>query len=203
MMRRSIRVTWKATCMATWLATCAVALMAFPAQAPAAEPAPEAKAAAAPLRIGMIGLDTSHCLEFTKLLHAETPDPRLAGCRVVAVYPKGSPDIESSVSRVPDYTAKIREMGVEVIDDLPAMLARVDAVLLETNDGRPHLAQARAVIEAGKPLFIDKPMGGTLKDVLEIFRLAKEAKVPVWSSSSLRYGKAVQAVRGEIGRAHV
>ena len=87
--------------------------------------------APAPLKIGMIGLDTSHCLEFTKLLNADSPDPQLAGCRIVAVYPKGSPDIESSVSRVPDYTVKIKEMGVEVIDDLPAMLQRVDAVLLE------------------------------------------------------------------------
>ena len=187
--------------LATWLATCAVALMAaLPARAQAAEPTPEAKAAVAQLRIGMIGLDTSHCLEFTKLLHAETPDPRLAGCRVAFVYPEGSPDIESSVSRVPEYTVKIREMGVEVIDDLAAMLAQVDAVLLETNDGRPHLTQARAVIEAGKPLFIDKPVAGSLADAIAIYRLAKDRGVPVFSSSALRFGAAVQAVRsGSIG----
>jgi predicted dehydrogenase len=149
-----------------------------------------------PLKIGMIGLDTSHCLEFTKLLNADSPDPQLAGCRVVAVYPKGSPDIESSVSRVPDYTVKIKEMGVEVIDDLPAMLQRVDAVLLETNDGRPHLAQATAVIEAGKPLFIDKPAAGSLADAIALYKLAKDRGVPVFSSSALRFGAAVQAVRG-------
>jgi predicted dehydrogenase len=145
--------------------------------------------APAPLKIGMIGLDTSHCLEFTKLLNADSPDPQLAGCRIVA-------DIESSVSRVPDYTVKIKEMGVEVIDDLPAMLQRVDAVLLETNDGRPHLAQATAVIEAGKPLFIDKPVAGSLADAIAIYKLAKDRGVPVFSSSALRFGAAVQAVRG-------
>jgi predicted dehydrogenase len=152
--------------------------------------------APAPLKIGMIGLDTSHCLEFTKLLNADSPDPQLAGCRVVAVYPKGSPDIESSVSRVPDYMVKIREMGVEVTDDLPGMLARVDAVLLETNDGRPHREQATAVIEAGKPLFIDKPVAGSLADAIAIYRLARDRRVPVFSSSALRFGAAVQAVRG-------
>ena len=152
--------------------------------------------APAPLKIGMIGLDTSHCLEFTKLLNADSPDPQLAGCRIVAVYPKGSPDIESSVSRVPDYTVKIKEMGVEVIDDLPAMLQRVDAVLLETNDGRPHLAQATAVIEAGKPLFIDKPVAGSLADAIAIYRLARDRGVPVFNSSALRFGAPVQAVRG-------
>ena len=160
------------------LAARLLAVMALvPAGAIAADNAP------APLKIGMIGLDTSHCLEFTKLLNADSPDPQLAGCRIVAVYPKGSPDIESSVSRVPDYTVKIKEMGVEVIDDLPAMLQRVDAVLLETNDGRPHLAQATAVIEAGKPLFIDKPAAGSLADAIAIYRLAKERCVAARSAS--------------------
>ena len=37
--------------------------------------------------------------------------------------------------------------------------------------------------------------------MLEIFRLAQEAKVPVFSASSLRYGKDTQAVRnGSIGK---
>ena len=173
------------------LAARLLAVMALvPAGAIAADNAP------APLKIGMIGLDTSHCLEFTKLLHADSPDPQLAGCRVVAVYPKGSPDIESSVSRVPEYKAKIEALGVEVTDDLPAMLQGVDAVLLETNDGRPHLAQATAVIEAGKPLFIDKPVAGSLADAIAIYRLARDRGVPVFNSSALRFGAPVQAVRG-------
>ena len=81
------------------------------------------------------------------------------------------------------------------------LVKNVDAVFIESVDGRPHLAQAKPVIAARKPLFIDKPVAGTLKDALEIFRLAKAANVPLWSSSSLRYGKAVQAVRsGSIGK---
>ena len=97
-----------------------------------------------PMRIGMIGLDTSHCLAFAELLNKQEPDPEVAGFRVVLVYPKGSPDIESSVSRVPDYTVKIKALGVEICDDLDTMISQVDAVLLETNDGRPHLEQVAA-----------------------------------------------------------
>ena len=55
-------------------------------------------------------------------------------------------------------------------------------VLLESVDGRPHLEQARPVIAAGKPLFIDKPMAGSLADAIEIFRLAEENNVPCFSS---------------------
>ena len=152
------------------------------------------------LRIGMIGLDTSHCLAFTKILNNADDPKHIPGCRVVMVYPKGSPDIESSVSRVPKYTEDIKKLGVEVVDDLEAMIQQVDAVLLETNDGRPHLEQLIPVLKAGKPCFIDKPIAGSLVDCLAIFKLADHYKAPVFSSSSLRFGTSTIAVRnGSIG----
>ncbi len=152
------------------------------------------------LKIGMIGLDTSHCLAFARLLNMPDDAQHVPGCRITLVYPQGSPDIESSVSRVPGYTAEIRKLGVEVIDDLDAMIAQVDAVLLETNDGRPHLEQVIPVLKAGKRVFIDKPIAGSLVDAIVIFRLAEHYQVPLFSSSSLRYSAAAQAVRnGSIG----
>jgi hypothetical protein len=153
------------------------------------------------IRVGIIGLDTSHVTAFTKILNDDNAAPDVAGCRVVAAYPKGSPDIESSVSRVPGYTAALKELGVEIVDSIPELVERVDAVLLETNDGRPHLEQVRPVLKAGKPVFIDKPIAGSLKDAIAIFREAKAAGVPVWSSSSLRYGTQTQAARnGAFGK---
>jgi predicted dehydrogenase len=152
------------------------------------------------IRVGMIGLDTSHCLAFSELLNKAADNPDLANCKVTLVYPKGSPDIESSVRRVPEYTVKIKALGVEVVEDLNAMISQVDAVLLETNDGRPHLEQAFPVLKAGKPLFIDKPVAGSLADALAIYEIAAHFKTPVFSSSSLRFAAAAQAVRkGSIG----
>lgn len=152
------------------------------------------------IRVGIIGLDTSHAIAFTKLLNDPEAAPELANCRVVAAYPQGSPDIESSVSRVPGYTEQIRELGVEIVDSIDELVSRVDAVLLETNDGRPHLEQLRPVLKAGKPVFIDKPIAGSLRDTLLIFEEAQAAGVPVFSSSSLRYAEGAQAIRhGAIG----
>lgn len=152
------------------------------------------------IRVGIIGLDTSHVIAFTKVLNAPNPKSDVANCKVVAAYPKGSPDIESSVKRVPGYTKEMQAMGVEIVDSIEALLPKVDAVLLETNDGRPHLEQALPVIKAGKPLFIDKPIAGTLKDAIAIFQAAKKANVPVFSSSSLRYGALTQKARnGAVG----
>lgn len=153
-------------------------------------------AAESAIRVGIIGLDTSHAIAFTKLLNAENPPEELANCRVVAAYPKGSPDIESSVSRVPGYTKEMREMGVKIVDSIDELLTQVDAVMLETNDGRPHLEQAIPVLRAKKRLFVDKPMAASLADVIAIFEAAKQLDTPVFSSSALRYGKGTQAVRG-------
>ncbi len=153
------------------------------------------------IRIGIIGLDTSHVIAFTKTFNDEGAEGELANCRVVAAYPKGSPDIESSVSRVPRYTEEIREMGVEIVDSIPALLKKVDAVLLETNDGRPHLEQVLPVLKAKKRVFIDKPIAGSLTDAILIFEASEKYGVPLFSSSSLRFGPGTLAVRaGAIGK---
>jgi predicted dehydrogenase len=111
--------------------------------------------------------------------------------RVVAVFPSVSDDIPESVSHVPQYAEEMRKAGVEIVDSIPALLDRVDAVLIESIDGRKHLEQARPVIAAGKPLFIDKPVGGSLAEAMEIYRLAAEKNVPCFSSSSLRFSPAI------------
>lgn len=153
--------------------------------------------AAEPLRIGMIGLDTSHVTAFTETINNPEAKGHVPGAKVVAAFKGGSPDIESSISRVEEYTKTLVEKhGVEICDTIEDLCSKVDAVMIESVDGRPHLAQARIVIAAGKILYIDKPIGGTLRDAIEIFRLAKEAGVPVFSSSSLRFAKSTQAVRG-------
>lgn len=147
-------------------------------------------ARAADIRLGIIGTDTSHVPAFTRLLNDPAAHGHIPGARVVAAFKGGSPDVENSASRVDQYAQEIHtKYGVEIVPDIPALLGKVDAVLLESVDGRAHLAQARAVIAAHKPVFIDKPLASTLEDAREIARLAKEAGVPWFSSSSLRYGE--------------
>jgi predicted dehydrogenase len=152
---------------------------------------------AAELRLGLIGLDTSHVTAFTELLNNPQARNHVPGARVVAAFKGGSADIPSSIGRVEEYTTALRDKyGVKICDTIEQVCADVDAVLIESVDGRPHLEQARIVIAAKKPLYIDKPIAGTLRDALEIFRLAEAAGVPVFSSSSLRFAKSSQAVRG-------
>lgn len=146
-------------------------------------------------RIGIVGLDTSHVIAFTQLIN----DPnKNYGCKVVAGFPGGSPDIPSSINRVEGFTKQLREQfNVEIVDNIEQLCRNVDGILLESVDGRPHLEQVKPVIAAKKPVFIDKPMAGNLADVIEIFRLAKENNVPCWSSSSLRFCPGIIGMRND------
>jgi hypothetical protein len=156
----------------------------------------------ADLRIGIIGCDTSHVVAFTETLNDPQAKGHIPGGKIVAAYKGGSADIPSSISHVEGYAKTLQEKyGVKMYDSIEEMCKDVDAVCLESVDGRPHLAQVKPVLKARKPVFIDKPMAASLQDVLEIFRLAKEAKVPLFSSSSLRFAKDTQAVHnGSIGK---
>ena len=145
-------------------------------------------------RVGIIGLDTSHSVAFTKALNATEAISDYAGYKVVAAYPYGSKTIESSAKRIPDYTNEVKKLNVYVVDSIDDLLKKVDVVLLETNDGRLHLEQATQVLRAGKRVFIDKPIAASLADVIAIFELARTYKIPVFSASSLRYIKGMEGL---------
>lgn len=153
------------------------------------------------LRVGMIGLDTSHCTAFTKALNDPNAGATFGGYKVVAAFPKGSLDIKSSVDRIEEYTAQVRKAGVEIVGSIEELLPKVDVVLLETNDGRRHLEQALPVLKAGKRLFIDKPMAASLSDAITIFEAARHYNVPVFSASSLRYIQGMDEIKnGLVGK---
>ena len=149
-----------------------------------------------PLRAGMIGLDTSHVIAFAKLLNSPAAKPELKGIKVVAAFPGGSPDIPSSRDRVEGYTKQLRdEFGVEIVDSVEAVISKVDVVFLESVDGRPHWRQVEPVLRARKPVFIDKPVAGSLADAVRIFTLAEETRTPCFTASSLRYSPAIKNLR--------
>lgn len=146
------------------------------------------------IRIGMIGLDTSHATNFTTIFNTDKPgkDPALAGLRVTVAYPVGSPDMKKeSMDRVPGYVKQMQGMGVEMVDSVEALLPKCDVVMIESVDGRAHLGQAKAVFGSGKLVFIDKPLAGSLADGIRIAELAKEHNVKWFSSSALRFTPAI------------
>jgi hypothetical protein len=152
--------------------------------------------AAAEIRLGVVGTDTSHVIAFARLLNDPMSPDYVPGARIVVAYKGGSKDLESSISRVDQYADELRtKWNVQLVPDIASLCRRVDGVLLTSVDGRVHLEQAKPIIAAGKPMFIDKPLASTLADAKEIARLAKEAGVPWWSSSSLRFNDFITALK--------
>lgn len=147
------------------------------------------------IRLGIIGLDTSHSSAFTTLINGDTGGIAFAGFEVVAAYPYGSKTIASSYERIPKVQQEVEEYGVSIVSSISDLLAQVDAVLLETNDGNLHLEQALQVFKAGKPVFIDKPIGATLAQTLAIVKLAQRYQIPLFSSSALRFSQKTMELR--------
>ena len=154
----------------------------------------------AQMKIGIIGLDTSHSIAFTKFINGADKKEEYKDFQIVAAYPYGSKAIKSSYDRIPGYIEQVKEMGVEIVSSIPELLDKVDCVLLETNDGNLHLEQAYEVFKAGKIMFIDKPIGANLAQAIAIYELSKKYNVPIFSSSALRYVPESQKLRnGELG----
>jgi hypothetical protein len=146
------------------------------------------------IRIGMIGLDTSHAPNFTTIFNGDKPDkdPALAGLRVTVAFPVGSPDMKKeSMDRVPAYVKQMSAMGVEMVDSVEALLPKCDVVMIESVDGRAHLKQAKAAFASGKLIFIDKPLAASLADGIAIAEMAKAHNVTWFSSSALRFSAAI------------
>lgn len=151
-------------------------------------------------KIGMIGLDTGHSEAFTKSLNDPLADDKFLGYKVVAAYPKGTEDILEWKNRIPEITKKVESYGVEIVNSMDELLKKVDVVLITCIDGNQHLEQVMPVFKAGKPVFIDKPFAASLSDAYAIAFAAKEYKVPLFSSSSLRYINGAQEIAdGKIG----
>ena len=151
------------------------------------------------LRIGMIGLDTSHVGAFAKLLMDPSSPHYVGGGRVTAAYPGGSSDFDLSINRVEGFTNTLRdEFDVSIVDSPEAVAEQADLVFILSVDGRVHRSLFDRVAPYGRPTFIDKPFAVTTEDARAILDTAQSASIPVMSCSSLRYADPlVEALRDD------
>lgn len=150
---------------------------------------------ASEIKFGLIGLDTSHVIIFSEEFNNTEAEHHIAGGKVVAAWAGGSPDLHSSISRVPGYTKDLREKyGVAIKDTIEEVCEACDVILHTSLDGRVHLEQFKKIAPFGKPVFMDKPFALTTADAKEIFAIAAEHNVPLFSSSSLRFTGALTRI---------
>jgi predicted dehydrogenase len=148
-----------------------------------------------PLRIGIIGTDTSHVIGFARSLSGTSVHPELAGARVVAAVPGFSEDIPSSRSRHAGFAHELSEtLGVRLVNSIGDLCRQVDALIIHSIDGRKHRVQLEQILPFGKPVFVDKPLASSLSDAVAMFEAAERAGVPVFSSSVYRFYPSLRSL---------
>jgi hypothetical protein len=138
------------------------------------------------IRLGILDFDTSHAVEFTRRLNhkAIAEEQWVDGAQVVLGCPGES---QIMPERIREYTEQMKQLGVPLVERPGEMIGKVDGVLIESQEGGQHWRRARPFLEASIPCYIDKPFACSVADAKKIVELAAEKKVPVFSSSSLRY----------------
>lgn len=142
------------------------------------------------IKFGILDFDTSHCVAFTQRLnHVDVKEDQwVEGGRVVIGCPGES---KLSPERIPGFTETMKKYGVPLVDKPEEMIGKVDAMLIESVDGSVHWERSRIFMEAGIPCFVDKPFACSLDDAKKMADLAEKKKLPLFSSSSLRYAQDV------------
>jgi hypothetical protein len=142
----------------------------------------------------MIGLDTSHSVEFPRHFQGDTKaEYRIDGVRVTKAV--RFPSVFQTEEGQDKRQAQLEEWGVEMVDSVDAAVKHVDGILIEINDPALHLEYFQRVASCGLPVFLDKPLAGSLAEGKAIIDLARRCGTCFWSTSSLRYIPKLAAAR--------
>jgi len=140
-----------------------------------------------PKTVAMIGLDSSHTIEYTRRMQ----DPAYpAANRVSRIRTATCLRFPSPFQSEPDQDkrqATLEGWGVRVTRDFDEAVAGCDAIFMPINDPAAHLPWFERCAALGKPIFLDKPMADSIASGRRIAALAAEHGVPLFSTSSLRY----------------
>ncbi|MGI8483888.1 MAG: Gfo/Idh/MocA family protein, partial [Thermomicrobiales bacterium] len=126
-------------------------------------------------KIGIVGSDNSHAIAYSKLVNG---DLLMGGtARVVGIW-----------GQDPARTQEVATAGqIETIVDTPdGLLGNVDVVFVVDRHGDLHASHALPYLEAGIPVYVDKPFAISLTDCRQMLDAAKGSGAFITSMSSLR-----------------
>lgn len=166
------------------------------------------------IKVGILGIDNYGSVAYTEFLNKPHAEGVFEGVRVVAAYPIGSDDYPDSDKLLAQWKEQLLNFyqnpadpkdavpPIEMVNSVDELLAKCDAIMIFSMDGRLHLSQATTVLKAGKPLFISRPLASSPEDAVAILKLAEETGTPCWSSSQHRYNTGFSGMRDhpEVGR---
>lgn len=139
-----------------------------------------------PFRIGIIGAENSHAAAIAKEINLERSP---AGFAVTHIW-----------GETEAFAEKTAEAGAipTIVRDPAEMLGKVDGVMVDHRDGKYHLAAARPFVEAGLPVFIDKPLSTSLDEARRFLQWRRERRVPVTTMSAIPHQACIRGIRDQL-----
>lgn len=131
------------------------------------------------IRVGAVNIDTSHPMRFGEVMEEGTD------MRYVGVY-------NDSFRNNKEVDGFIRRFGLKKrCDTLEELADMCDIGFVHGCNWDDHLRCMMPFIERGKPVFVDKPIVGSLKDCDKLQSLADQGAV-ILGASSVRYALEIQ-----------
>jgi predicted dehydrogenase len=119
------------------------------------------------------------------------------GARVVAGWPGAS---TMAPERIGHFAPQVEACGVELVDSPQKLFGKVDGVLILSLCGAAHRERAAPFLEAGVPVYVDKPFACDLADADAMLALAARHRTPLFHASALRFADDVTAFRNDAAR---
>lgn len=140
------------------------------------------------LHVGIIGTDSSHSVEFTRLLNDSSADKRLHGAKVVAAFRGGNPKLALSRDRIERFSSELKDRWrIPFVERISDLCSSVDGLLLLSVDPSARVQEFEEAAKCHKPIFVDKPAAATLQDIDLMREIATAHQVSWFSASALRF----------------
>ncbi len=139
-----------------------------------------------PIRVGIIGAENSHSVNFGKMFNI---DHKFPGVELTHIW--GETD---------EFARKTAEAGKipNIVKEQKEMLGKIDALIVDHRHAKYHLEAATPFVKAGIPTFVDKPFCYRVDEGKKFLYMAREAGTPVTSFSSIAQSVCTYDIREQV-----
>ncbi|WP_091469998.1 Gfo/Idh/MocA family protein [Paenarthrobacter nitroguajacolicus] len=147
----------------------------------------------APLRFGLIGVDSPHAPSFTRLFGNGSDGVVPGGMVTHAWKGESASDFPLSRDRIDDFAEEVSGLGVVMCDSPEAVAEVCDALLIVSSDARTHPRYFERVAPYGKPIYVDTRFAPTLSEARTMLAQAQASGALVLAGSPKRFTPEFQA----------
>lgn len=142
---------------------------------------------AAPIRFGLIGIDSPHAPSFTRLM-GDGVSSRVPGGTVISAWPgNAAADFPLSRDRMAGFAEQLADLGVPLRATAEEVAEECDALLLVASDARTHAGYFARLARFGKPIYVDTRFALAASDAVGMLDLAKTENCLALAGSPKRF----------------